>query len=465
MLPDMYDLVIRAFVLFTAMPIHEFAHGWVANKLGDPTARYQGRLTLNPFAHLELTGVLMMLLVGFGWAKPVPVNPYNFKRNRKGSMALTALAGPMSNLLMALAAMLVCKISAVALGSFTVMSVAFLVCQINITLMVFNLIPVYPLDGSRILSFFLPETATNWVEEHSQIIYMVFLAVVLFTPLLDIPLTIASRWFLGLLNRLTSIGSLLPMIAFKRGRAMEQLSFKVAQVEGPLDLILQLLSKHKLNIYDIEITKLVDQYMEYIQEMNQQNIEVASEFLEMASHLVYIKSVSLLPKHKELEEKLRSELTGQLIEYALCRQVAQLLQASYQGDDLFFREPLSLPEEKQYNRKHKKQELVAAYLAAVGKNRELPTQKEFEPLIARRVVSVESRIVFIMNRLYRQGEVPFLSLFEDSRDRAEIVATFLAVLDLVKNRRVSIAPEGDRVFRSIPLPEEIEERDREWQKV
>ena len=66
MLPDMYDLVIRAFVLFTAMPIHEFAHGWVANKLGDPTARYQGRLTLNPFAHLELTGVLMMLLVGFG---------------------------------------------------------------------------------------------------------------------------------------------------------------------------------------------------------------------------------------------------------------------------------------------------------------------------------------------------------------------------------------------------------------
>jgi len=214
LLPDMYDLVIRAFVLFTAMPIHEFAHGWVANKLGDPTARYQGRLTLNPFAHLELTGVLMMLLVGFGWAKPVPVNPYNFKRNRKGSMALTALAGPMSNLLMALAAMLVCKISAVALGSFTVMSVAFLVCQINITLMVFNLIPVYPLDGSRILSFFLPETATNWVEEHSQIIYMVFLAVVLFTPLLDIPLTIASRWFLGLLNRLTSIGSLLPMIAF-----------------------------------------------------------------------------------------------------------------------------------------------------------------------------------------------------------------------------------------------------------
>lgn len=214
MFPDVYDLVIRAFVLFTAMPIHEFSHGWVANKLGDPTARYQGRLTLNPFAHLELTGALMMLLVGFGWAKPVPVNPYNFKKNRKGSMALTALAGPASNFLLALAAMLVCKISAVTLGNSSVVAVTFLVCQINITLMVFNLIPVYPLDGSRILGFFLPETATNWVEEHSQIIYMVFLAVVLFTPLLDVPLSLASGWVLGLLDRLTSLGSILPYIGF-----------------------------------------------------------------------------------------------------------------------------------------------------------------------------------------------------------------------------------------------------------
>lgn len=229
---------------------------------------------------------------------------------------------------------------------------------------------------------------------------------------------------------------------------MEQLSFKVAQVEGPLDLILQLISKHKLNIYDIEITQLVDQYLAYIQMWNQQNIEIASEFLEMASHLVYMKSLSLLPKHEDIEEKLRSELTGQLIEYALCRQVAQLLRASYQGDSIFCREPVQLPADRLYTRHHRKQELAEAYLAAVGKNRDMPSQKVFEPLVARRVVSVESRIVYIMNRLYQKNDVAFLSLFEESRDRAEIVATFLAVLDLVKTKRVTINPEGNRIFRN-----------------
>ena len=87
----------------------------------------------------------------------------------------------------------------------------------------------------------------------------------------------------------------------------EQLSFKVAQVEGPLDLILQLISKHKLNIYDIEIAKLLEQYLDYVEQMQSQQLEVASEFLEMASRLVYIKSVSLLPKHEELEEQLKKE--------------------------------------------------------------------------------------------------------------------------------------------------------------
>ena len=91
---------------------------------------------------------------------------------------------------------------------------------------------------------------------------------------------------------------------------VEQLSFKIAEVEGPLDLILQLISKHKLNIYDIEITKLLEQYLAYMEEVQSQELEIASEFLEMASRLVYIKSVSLLPKHEELEEQLKRELTG-----------------------------------------------------------------------------------------------------------------------------------------------------------
>lgn len=227
---------------------------------------------------------------------------------------------------------------------------------------------------------------------------------------------------------------------------VEQLSFKVAQVEGPLDLILQLISKHKLNIYDIEIAELLKQYLDWIQTVQEQNMEVASEFLDMASRLVYIKSVSLLPKHEELEEQLKKELTGQLIEYTVCKQVAELLKSRFVGDDIFFRKPEPIRTEEPYSRKHKKQELLDAYLNAVGKNRNLPiSQKTFEPLVARRMVSVNSKIVGILKRLYEQKQAGFLALFEESEDRSDIVATFLAVLELVKNKRISIDEEGKTV--------------------
>ena len=227
---------------------------------------------------------------------------------------------------------------------------------------------------------------------------------------------------------------------------VEQLSFKIAEVEGPLDLILQLISKHKLNIYDIEITKLLEQYLAYMEEVQSQELEIASEFLEMASRLVYIKSVSLLPKHEELEEQLKRELTGQLIEYTLCRQVAGLLKNRDVGDELFYRTMQPVPKEAQYERHHKPQILLEAYLSAVGKKK-LPEnpQKAFEPIMARRVVSVNSRIVIIMKMLYKQRRAPFLSLFEQSSDRADIVATFLAVLELVKNKRVMIEDDGKTV--------------------
>ena len=99
------NLLSRVFVVFCILPIHEFAHAWVANKLGDDTARLKGRLTIAPMAHIDLMGALMIFLAGFGYAKPVPVNPRRFKNPRKG-MALTALAGPVSNILLALIAML-----------------------------------------------------------------------------------------------------------------------------------------------------------------------------------------------------------------------------------------------------------------------------------------------------------------------------------------------------------------------
>lgn len=159
------EILARVIVIFTAITVHEFAHGFVAYKLGDPTAKYSGRLTLNPIAHFDPLGALCMLLFGFGWAKPVPINPMYF-RDRKTGSALTALAGPVSNLLLtflstviaaAFAAFVYLPYSNGATGF--VMNIFVQLAVVNISFAVFNLIPVPPLDGSKILGLFLSNNA------------------------------------------------------------------------------------------------------------------------------------------------------------------------------------------------------------------------------------------------------------------------------------------------------------------
>ena len=141
-------LVLLIPVLLFALVFHEFAHGWVANKLGDPTAKYAGRLTLNPMAHLDMFGSLMILFVGFGWAKPVPVDSRYLANPRKDMMKI-AFAGPAANLLLAFIAGILIRTTG-NLGPFTTMMIMF--TQINIMLAVFNMIPIPPLDGSQIFS-------------------------------------------------------------------------------------------------------------------------------------------------------------------------------------------------------------------------------------------------------------------------------------------------------------------------
>lgn len=157
------DILVIVPVSLIAIIGHELAHGWVSIMLGDPTPKYEGRMTLNPMAHLDLVGTLLMIFTGFGWAKPVRVNPMYYKDRKKG-MALVALAGPLSNLLMAFFGILVGTLILV-LGGFlgwgrgvqlTIMGIIEFFAVRNLNLMVFNLIPIPPLDGSKILGMFLP---------------------------------------------------------------------------------------------------------------------------------------------------------------------------------------------------------------------------------------------------------------------------------------------------------------------
>ena len=147
---------------------------------------------------------------------------------------------------------------------------------------------------------------------------------------------------------------------------MEKLSFRAGEVEGPLDLILTLIARHKLNIYDIEISTLVEQYTEAVRQMEEADLEVGSEFIEMAARLVYIKTVELLPKH-EKDEDPRRELTGQLLEYQACRQAAALLAAQSRLDDVFTRPAMPLGVDLTYRLCHPPAVLLLAYRNALGK--------------------------------------------------------------------------------------------------
>lgn len=198
------EFLIKALVLFTALPVHEFAHGWVATKFGDDTPRIQGRLTLSPFVHLDIIGSLCMLFTGFGWAKPVMVNKSKFKHRKIGSICV-ALAGPLANILLALIVMIIIKsleFAHIDMNS-NLHWVFWYLIVLNTGLAVFNLLPVPPLDGSQVLLAVLSPKVQYKVMQYQMYI---FIGLLLFIqlPFVQYIITWLNLYLFSLLDYITS---------------------------------------------------------------------------------------------------------------------------------------------------------------------------------------------------------------------------------------------------------------------
>ncbi len=226
---------------------------------------------------------------------------------------------------------------------------------------------------------------------------------------------------------------------------MEQISYKLEVFEGPMDLLLHLITKHKLDIYDIPILQLVDQFTDYVRRMQDEDMEVASEFLEMAARLVYIKTVSLLPVYEEAED-LKKELQAELLEYRDCKILAGKLSQMTDGFDYGVRAfPEEVDPDMSYKRLHEPDELLRAYSVAAGKKlrRMPPPFESFKAIVARKIVSVGSKIDSIVSSLKTKRKRKLMDIYKEAKTRSDLIAAFLAVLELAKNKTIYITGDGD----------------------
>ena len=228
----------------------------------------------------------------------------------------------------------------------------------------------------------------------------------------------------------------------------EELTFRLEDFEGPLELLLTLVQKHKMDLHNIPILELIDQYTRAVESAESTDPEISSAFIEMAAHLVEMKSYLLLPRSEE-GERMKQEFTGQLIEYDQCRRMAALLRAKGEQAPVFVRQPMEMEWDNTYTLHHAPQILADYWNALAGRTRlrREPTQQQFEPLVTAPMVSVTSRVVYILRRMLGGTVAKMEQLFSRSQSRSTNVATFLALLELVRGGRIALDDRGALTMR------------------
>lgn len=227
---------------------------------------------------------------------------------------------------------------------------------------------------------------------------------------------------------------------------MEKINFKLDNFEGPLDLLLYLLSKQKVSIHDVEISKLLDQYIQYIDQTTTSNINIKAEFLEMAARLVYIKTLALLPKQQEAE-KLKDQLKDQLIEYSLCKIAAEKLKRKDKINSIFKRLTPDFIVNYKYSRIHSSDILKEKYIDIMDNGKKkLPVKSEvFVPLVKSKIISVSSKVIFILKKIYKSGPIYFDDVFSHP-NKSHKIATFMALLELIKSNRIFLSSDNKYIF-------------------
>ena len=224
------------------------------------------------------------------------------------------------------------------------------------------------------------------------------------------------------------------------------MEFHLENFDGPLDLLLHLIAKNKVSIYDIPIAEILDQYMEVLHAAEAMDLDVAGDFVAMAAQLVYIKSKMLLPRHEEEEEEdPRTSLVEMLLEYQRIKETASFFREKGElGRDIFVKPPENLGDApKEYRQSVSDLIRAANNMLRRAQRRVPPPASAFSGIIGREPVPVEGRITSILKRFLHHVRLPFRRLFDDARSHSEIVATFLAVLELSKNRRIRLEWDGE----------------------